>query len=165
MNRASLNQKLFNKPTNNLNTTLGFTLVEIMVVVGLLLIFSLGSIANFITSQKNARDAKRKTDLGILSQTLEIYRGSISPPFYPSGNMLNIKTLLTSGGYISSDAFPQDPLSENGYVYYYSRPTDSTYNLCAYLEKKKSTDPNCPAGTPSCGGGKNCNYGITQPLP
>ncbi len=162
-----LNAKIHNQRQNSLwqkMAQFGFTLTEIVIVTALGLIFTVGLVANYLTSQKNARDSKRKHDLNVLSQNLEIYYSSVSPPAYPAGDMTELKNTLVPN-YLSEEAFPTDPLSKNGQVYFYNRPTISTYYLCAYLENKKNTDPNCPAGTPSCGGGKNCNYGISQPLP
>jgi general secretion pathway protein G len=144
----------------------GFTLVEILVVVGLLGLLTTVGLTSYSASIKNSRDVKRKTDLETIRQALELYKSDNS--FYvnvSSGTAQNLKTPLSSPiVYLNTNSFPNDPNSETGMIYYYNRLTASTYYLCAYLEKAPATNT-CPA-TVNCDtttSTKNCNYGITQP--
>lgn len=51
----------------------GFTLVELLVVVGIIAVLSTIGIVNYQGSTAKARDSTRKTDLGNLATALEIY--------------------------------------------------------------------------------------------
>ena len=52
----------------------GFSLIELLIVIGLVGIFSIGGLASYVGSQKNSRDARRKADLETIKEALEFYR-------------------------------------------------------------------------------------------
>jgi len=152
------------KLNRNKKTSSGFTLMELIVAIGLILILTTAVLGNYIASQKSARDARRKTDLESLKQTLEIYKSSVSPPAYPAvtaGTVENLRPILVPD-YVNSNALATDPNADKGYYYYYGRQTSLTYVLCAYLERKSPSYADCPVSPISCGS-QDCNYGVTQP--
>lgn len=146
----------------------GFTLVELLVVVGLLGILLTVGLTSYAASLKNARDARRKTDLESIKQALELYRSDNSPAGYPDGDDItetSLKTVLTSPvPYFNQTTFPKDPQSAQGKAYYYARTSEYTYNLCTFLENASG---NTCLGSYDCdtvqSGTQACNYGITQP--
>lgn len=148
----------------------GFTLVELLVVIGLLGILSAVGLASYTASMRNSRDARRKTDLETIRQALEMYKSDNGS--YPAGagnTETTIKATLSS--YISAVNFPKDPQSSSNRIYYYNRATATTFYLCAYSEKNGSTVNECrnPAGVAvnvnckSSVPAQNCNYGVIQP--
>jgi len=52
----------------------GFSLLELLVVISLIGILSISGLASYVSSQKSARDGRRKTDLETIRQALELYR-------------------------------------------------------------------------------------------
>lgn len=53
---------------------LGFTLIELLIVISIMGILMTASFASYIGTQKNNRDRKRKADLEIIRQALEVYK-------------------------------------------------------------------------------------------
>lgn len=56
-----------------LSRRLGFTLIELMVVVSLIGILMLAGILAFTASQQNSRDSRRKADVDAIGKALEQY--------------------------------------------------------------------------------------------
>src|SRR3989344_1861551 len=52
----------------------GFTLMEIIIVIGILGLLLTVGLASYQGSQRAARDSRRKVDLEIIAQALEIYK-------------------------------------------------------------------------------------------
>ncbi|MFZ5366301.1 MAG: type II secretion system protein [Patescibacteria group bacterium] len=71
------------------NSKLGFTLVELLVVMAILAILATVSLANFRTSQIKARDAQRKADLRQIANALEAYMNDHGG--YPTASSGKIK--------------------------------------------------------------------------
>jgi general secretion pathway protein G len=147
----------------------GFTLIELLIVIGIIGILSMSGLSAFKNTQRNGRDARRKTDLEQVRSALELYHSDNKQ--YPNGTgniSTSIRTALISPVvYVTPNNFPQDPSTALGFYYYYQRNPggagNNTYRLCAYLEDLKPSDTACPNTAVACGGGKNCNYGVTQP--
>ena len=51
----------------------GFTLLEILVVIGIIAVLAGMGAVSYSTAQKKARDAKRKVDLGAIKNAMEQY--------------------------------------------------------------------------------------------
>ena len=135
-------------------------MTELLVVIGLLGILSVTGLASYTGSQQNGRDGRRRADLETLRQSLELYNNDTGDYPVQTGEVEDLMTPLVPT-YISSVNFPQDPKTDR---YYYYEGSTTTYNLCAWLESKKATDPGCPNAAAECSGaGDLCNYGVTQP--
>lgn len=110
--------------------TKGFTLIELMVVVLIIGLIASGVLINVNKSRKQARDAKRISDINTGASALAAYYADKHA--YPITNEIS---KLVSEGYIQS--MPQDPLSpESGWVYTYSSSGSppNTYNLWSKME-------------------------------
>lgn len=139
------------------NMQKGFSLVELIVAVSILVVLTAISLTTFSSVQKNSRDSKRKADLGIIQSALEQYhsdQGSY-PSVITAGSP--IKDPGNSKTYLSS--VPSDP---KGATYCYeSSPLGcitkcTKYKIHAFLENS-STPP-----WPACGT-NNYNYQVKEP--
>lgn len=149
-------------------TSKGFTLVELLVVIGVIALAFRMTLGSYTASLRSARDNKRKTDLEVIRQGLELYRSDNTTTGYPNavGNALTVlaSPLSSPNTYINPANFPKDPQNNLNYFYYYQRTAANTYRICAYVESPKAGDPACPNAAVNCKtGGPACNYGLTQP--
>lgn len=145
----------------------GFTLIELTVVMCILALLAIAGLTSYAATQRNARDAKRKSDLEAVSLALEAYR--VDHGKYPSvgGGWPNLSTYLSP--YLST--IPQDPKSGQQYRWNGNNCYDSgggvfvcqDFELCAALETAPSGGSSCAnPGTDYCAGagGPQCNYGV-----
>jgi prepilin-type N-terminal cleavage/methylation domain-containing protein len=153
---------------------LGFTLVELLVVMTILGILTVITLGNFRTSQIKARDAQRKSDLRQIANALEAYFNDHSG--YPSGASGRILACTCEQGDRPCD-WTQDPgerefCDENNTVYmnkvpgdpvndppYYYRSNGTYYQLYANLEN--NNDPEASLSIPL--GEENYNFGVASP--
>jgi len=61
----------------------GFTLIELLIVLSIMGVLATLGFQSFTASQKKARDARRKSDLGQIQKALELYKMDKDPWFYP----------------------------------------------------------------------------------
>ncbi len=126
----------------------GFTLLELLIVVGIISLLLTVGTSLYSFSQKKSRDSRRKADLENIRIALESYRSNSAQGNYPA----NLNILITPPAYIPK--IPVDPLSST-YIYYYTA-SGSDYTIGAYSELGGS----CPA-TYDCGqvsGVQACRY-------
>lgn len=101
----------------------GFTLLELIIVLGLISTMLLLGATVYSQSQKRSRDAKRKGDLNNIRSALELYRSNNS--FYP----LNLTDLTIGTVYLKS--IPLDPYDpRQSYKYIPKSGCDNTTVLC-----------------------------------
>lgn len=112
-----------------------FSLLEIIIAITIIAIFTVLPVLAYTSYQKKARDEKRKSDLGKISQALESYKAEKGS--YPP----DLQTLVTSG---FLPEVPKDPLEgqsvpwdQNGgtFGYSFSSPDGTTYTLSAKMEQ------------------------------
>ena len=166
------------------NWSKGFTLVELMVVIGILSILAvMGLVAlNPVAQFQKANDSRRKSDLSQIQKSLETYYQDNGK--YPSASItspLYRITIIGQSGITTVDwgtswqpymnLVPKDPVVSKNYVY---NSTGQSYYLYASLDRG-GLDPqscqnlnangecqNVPAVS-LCGTGIKCNYGVTSP--
>lgn len=133
---------------------LGFTLVELLVTISIMMLVMGVALVAFSGTRATTRDAKRQGDLEAIRSALELYRADNSG--YPPGSAW--QSALTSGQYLTD--IPSDPLPDRSYDYTPAgcgASVCASYSLCAALEV---------SGTPVSGCGSctvTCNYKTTQP--
>jgi type II secretion system protein G len=161
------------KKVNNI----GFTLIELIVVITIISVMAAGVLAvlNPFEQFKKSADAKTKSDLGQVQKALEIYyEDKQSYPANSAGyNIVDAKLGTIAWGsswgtYMS--IIPRD--STAGHKYIYFSPDGQTYYLYANLIRG-SKDPqvcnsgnkctNVPSGV-NCGNASIiCNFGVSSP--
>ncbi len=162
---------------SGIKNTSGFTLIEIIISMGVVMLLSAGIISLIGRGpQEFARDGRRQADILSVQSAIELFRNDNAT--YPpctgaaaSCDLVNVPTLV-SGGYMTT--LPADPLG-GGRIYRYT-PKNSggspcsgvpanrcvTYTLCASGENT-TTNNNASCGNLTCGGSNNCSFVLTNP--
>ncbi|MCL5434894.1 MAG: prepilin-type N-terminal cleavage/methylation domain-containing protein [Patescibacteria group bacterium] len=166
------------------NQSRGFTLVELIVTVGILSILALAGLTavNPIAQFQKANDARRKADFSQIQKALETYYQDNGK--YPSSSITNPLYRITIPSQLGTttvdwgtswqpymNLLPKDPSGSKYYVYY---STGQSYYLYASLDRGSGDPQSCqnlnangeclnvPAAN-LCGTGVKCNFGVTSP--
>lgn len=129
-------------------TKKGFTLVELVVVVSIIMVITAVGAISFQSANKKARDGRRKADLEKIRLALEMIR--------QVGETYPASAAALSPIYLPS--WPADPISSQSY--YYVRTSGYTYTLDARVEGLGETNGSGNYGA-NCGG--TCSYRVTSP--
>ncbi|MCJ7827704.1 type II secretion system GspH family protein, partial [Patescibacteria group bacterium] len=119
----------------------GFSLLELLITMGVMMILISVVLASSTGSRRVARDSQRKVELGQIQSALEVHRSD-------NGHYPTALSILVPD-YTNLDSL-SDPSSAD-YRYGYSRLTTTTYNLCAYLETGGTVIASGCGGTYQCG--------------
>jgi len=142
----------------------GFTLVELLVVISIIGILTIISASSFISAQVKARDSQRKSDLDAVSKSLMMYYADIGVfPNLTSDELFGNSSvgLTGSDGTVYMRETPLDPTNDDDYVYVYKFTTDfKKFNLFANLENKE--DSQCEGNSYNVNGVNYC-YGLSSP--
>lgn len=113
-------------------TNRGFTLVEMLIVIGLIALVATITISGFGNLQQGARDGRRKEDIDKVNTAIQAFRNDAGqfPTAADYGELMSI----LSPDYISVP--PVDPLNRDGFVYTYFSANGSRYELGARLEAR-----------------------------
>jgi general secretion pathway protein G len=148
----------------------GFTLIELLIslaIVGIIVTITTFGVQG---ARSAARDAKRKTDLQTVKAALELFYSDCG--YYPVpvsnavpnpiiGNGTPTSRCAPANTYLSG--VPTDP-QPTAKRYFYSRPTNTSYVLCASLEDIPSPVDNTGClGANDCGTGQACNLRVSGP--
>lgn len=154
----------------------GFTLIELIVAIGILAIFStfLVTVLNPFEQFKKASDSQRKSDLAQIQRALEAYYQDFGQYPTSSNNKISYNSSTLEWGsawapYI--DILPKDLNQSKTYIYI-SGSNGQSYFLYSSLDRG-GRDPqacnasgtacsNVPGGV-TCGGSNICNYGVSSP--
>lgn len=121
-----------NKPKLGLSTS-SFTLLELLVVIGIIAVLLSIGMVSYSAAQKKARDAKRRGDLTAVQNCLEQdYATKTLLPYTYQILSNPLPGVLNCGGTNTMTA-PTDPLSPT-YNYVVTNSTSSTYTITATLE-------------------------------
>lgn len=124
----------------------GFTLIELMVVIGIIAILATIGLTIYTSAQKSGRDGRRIADIQEIQKALEQFYAANG--YYPIGsgsngtvwayNVTTFNNDLTP--YFQGQKIPQDPQASATRDYVYASNnvvascTNYTYVLCAQLE-------------------------------
>lgn len=152
----------------------GFTLIELLVVITIIGLLSTLAIFSLNAARMKARDAKRMSDLKVISMMLERYNldnngyplaySNVSNSESDCGNAGVIDYLVDGNSYsficsgysfksgddMYIDQLPTPPTSNERYEYY----QDSSYQPCVISENMETSDENI-----LCCAGGNCKFG------
>lgn len=103
-----------------------FTLLELLVVIGIIGILVALATVSYSSTQRSGRDTKRKQDMIAIQNALEQYY-SATNYVYPNGPCSLAQTYMKS-------AWPQDPDNTGTYIYSQSC-IGTSYCVCALMEK------------------------------
>lgn len=141
-----------------MNKLRGFTILEMVVVIGIIGVIGTAGLSSYSAVQKKARDSRRTTDLELMRAAVEQYRSNTNAypttmPFPASGGNTGLcdPAGCSSGKYLES--VPTDPIPPQRYVYQYESASD--YTVCALLASGgTSSFGDCSSAT----GTQTCNY-------
>ena len=140
----------------------GFTLVELMVVIVIIVLLTGLVMSNLTDSKKKARDAKRVADLAQIQLAEELFFdrcNSYTPNIDVSSLTYACPTNpnVIFGNYINK--IPTDPLpASQVYQYYTSGVTPTDYVLRATLETNNSALQDSIVGPSVTPGNVNCDH-------
>jgi prepilin-type N-terminal cleavage/methylation domain-containing protein len=160
----------------SLENSSGFTLVELLIVMGIIGVLATFFIGSYTGVQRKARDANRKSDLAQLSKSLELYFNDYRryPTADASGKIMgcpsapapvacdwNNTDQFTDGKTVYYKTIPGDPQFSLGAVYIYRTDANGTYyKLYAHLENSEDPDIITTSESGCATGG--CNFAITS---
>lgn len=162
------------------NSSKGFTLIEVIVVIGIVSILTIFiiTVLDPLGQIQKANDARRKSDISQIQKTLETYyQDNARYPPNPSSLDYRIKGLdgnpipwgQSWQPYIN--VLPKDPNLSKNYVYL-SGTDGQTYYLYANLDRGGKDLQACHADGSKCNNapedsgsvcGGICNYGVSSP--
>lgn len=132
----------------------GFTLIEILIVVGIIAALAVMAGMSYSSVLQRSRDGKRKSDIEQIRSALELYRadkGYYPPDGGAINDFVNVTDMLDAfEGYIN--AIPRDP-SGDEYKYMatdFDIATSRYYSYCvsALLETIETFDSTCGGVAP-----------------
>jgi prepilin-type N-terminal cleavage/methylation domain-containing protein len=119
----------------------GFTLIELLVVISIIGILAAMITVSFISSQRQARDVNRKSDLAQYRNALETYanqNGGLYPIFSGDIDPLDNTIFCTDLGLTNCPNDPEHGPSQGNYYYRYYSDDGTEYVLFAQLENVSS---------------------------
>ncbi len=116
----------------------GFTLLELLVVIGIIgIMVSLFSVS-YSNAQKTSRDSRRRQDLAAIQNAMEQYYGATNFTYPVCAAQACAGLIPFFSG--STPAVPTDPLSSGVYKYTFTSNA-SSYSVAACLEKDACATP------------------------
>lgn len=117
----------------------GFTLLELLVVIGIIALLISIAAVSYSSAQGKTRDARRKSDIKGIQAAMEQYYSQSATSSYPGpatcpeSSATNCAAITS---YFSSGSVPVDPGTN---TYSFTNSTTTTYTVCATLEDGVTT--------------------------
>ena len=156
---------------------LGFTLIELLVTFAILSLLASVAFGQYRTSQMKALDSRRKSDLGNIARSLEMYYNDNAAYPVTDGGVMRVEqesgdvsldwgTEFTTAEVIYMKVLPQDPHSDNGVDYCYDSDDGTYYRIYAMLENDQDMDfvdvDENGVGDYTCVGVPGYSYGLSS---
>lgn len=132
----------------------GFTLLELLVVIGIIGILISMIVVAFSTAQLSSRDARRRSDMKAMQDAFEQYYSDTENGAIRFAYGANCDAMTTSA-YFPNASRPVDPKNTGSYVYT-CNSTVSSYCVCTLLEKTGSGNASNDTCTYAAGGDYYC---------
>lgn len=174
---SEISNQLFPKSCNRIpnsefrKLSSGFTLVELLVVIGVIALVMAVLFPNFMGFRQRARDAQRKSDLAQIQKALELYKQDQILPAYPTTGAFGPSLCgqcWSSGGSCSENVYmrklPCDPVggtTPTPYIYQLGSDT-LQFTISACLENAGDPDRDNPTAS-GCTSSTNASYTINEP--
>lgn len=128
----------------------GFTLLELLVVIGIISIMMALTTVAYSTAQRSGRDSRRKQDLVAMQNALEQYY---------SANSFEYPTTCSSASTYLKSGWPEDPASSSTYT---ESCSATTYCICATMEKTTAGNSTSNASTCSNWAANSAYYCVSS---
>lgn len=113
----------------------GFTLMELLITMGIIVLLMGVGVVSYSQTNKKARDSKRKADIESIRSALELYRTDQGqyPALTVDGSNCITSTSITSGAITYLANLPTDPTT-NCYKYLLGASPFTTYEITCTFE-------------------------------
>jgi len=116
-----------------------FTLLEMLIVLGIIAVLLSVMTVSFSTTQKKSRDAKRKSDIKAIQDSLEQYYATCGYT-YPTGTLPTGVPVACGGSPAVISLIPVDPKTGVGYTYTPVGSPANSFSICTTgLESENPT--------------------------
>lgn len=139
----------------------GFTLLEILVAIGIVSVLMGVGVSSYSTAQKKSRDAKRKSDIKQIQKALELEVNDSQDGTYRAALPAAGAAWISTSGTVYMNKVPADPVG-GSYTYQYTRNATNSrkYTLCGCLENTADAEgQTCPSAC-TC---PNLCYYVNEP--
>jgi len=111
-----------------------FTLLELLVVIGIIGVLLAFVTVGFSSAQKQGRDSRRKQDLASIQNAMEQYYAA-NNFVYPKTTNCTSPTCTAIATYFTGGSVPRDPLSTAQEYAFTVNALGTSYSVTATLEK------------------------------
>lgn len=141
----------------------GFSLIELLVVMGIIAVLAALVTYNFNAARARARDLQRKNDVKTLQQALELYKNDNSQT-YPVTDFTGLMTTLTNQGYLQKTlSDPKESLKTGSWQQYTYSAFGLTYQIRVCLENRSDEDADRNPAVTNCAANAGVIKTVIQP--